>query len=295
MPKIRTTIVLALLIVCCTHLADAQETPADLLAGAWAEYGLQAFSNADALFAEVLEVAKGQLRWQALLGRAQIVHYQMPGRDPEAAIPLYEALLAEVGDAAEWRGQVLARLADCHVELVPSQIDKARPLYRAAISALPKNSLLVQETALRFLATYLQRPDRAEIARGLEVADEFTAQMVATPFESVFYGLRAEMAFFTDNYSALASALDAQYRAGINNVNLKEGVLFRLARLHEVELGDYERAEAYYRRLAAEVPSSQKAHFSALRADELRDGKLNSDYAPPLSPRVDDAMEKKQP
>ena len=288
MPKIGIALVLALLFACTTGSVYAEEEPEDLLAEAWTEYGLQAFSAADDLFADVAEVAQGEIRWQALLGRAQIVHYQMPGRDPEAAIPLYEALLGEVGDAAEWRGQVLARLADCHAEVVPVQIDRARELYREALATLPAESLMVQETALRFLATYLQRPDRTEIARGLEAANEFAAQMVGTPFASVFHGLRAEMAFYTDNYPALAEALDQQYRAGINNVSVKEGVLFRLARLHEVELGDYERAEAYYRRLAAEVPSSKKAHFAALRADELKAGKLDSDYAPPLSPRVED-------
>lgn len=295
MPKNGIVILLALSFVVVVHSANAQESTADQLALAWREYGLQAFSTADGLFANVAETAQGETRWQALLGEAQIVHYQMPGRDPAAAIPLYEALLAEVGDLAEWRGQVLARLADCHVEVVPVQIDKARTLYREALSILPATSLMVQETALRFLATYLQRPDRAEIARGLEASDEFTAQMAGTPFASIFHGLRAEMAFFTGNYPALAEALDQQYRAGISNVSVKEGVLFRLARLNEVELGDYVKAEAYYRELAREVPSSKKAHFATLRADELKAGKLDSDYAPPLSPRVEDATGKEQP
>ena len=110
----------------CTSSLGAEETPADLLARAWEEYGLQAFSNADALFADAARIARGEERWQAQLGRAQIVHYQMPGRDPQAAISLYEELLREVGDAVPWRGQLLARIADCHAELVPAQIDSAR-------------------------------------------------------------------------------------------------------------------------------------------------------------------------
>ena len=48
-------------------------------------------------------------------------------------------------------------------------------------------------------------------------------------------------------------------------------------------------------RLAAEVPSSQKAHFASLRADELKIGKLDSDYAPPLSPRVRDQTPEESP
>jgi hypothetical protein len=268
----------------------AHEAPAALLGRAWNEYGLQAFSKADRLFDDVLdgEKASQEERWQALLGQAFIIHYQMPGRDPEAAIPLYEALLEEVDERGEWRGQLLGRLADCYVELTPSQMDQARSLYQEALSALPSESLLVQETTLRLLSSYLQRPNRAELKRGLQLAGELAPRFTGTPFASVFHGMRAELAFFVDDYVALVDALDKQYRAGISNIKVKELVLFRLARLNEVELGDYQRAEDYYRLLAAEVPSSQKAHFAILRADELQAGKLDSDYAPPLSPRVED-------
>lgn len=277
--------------------AHAQEEPKELLSRAWNEYGLQAFSNADKLFANVAQAERAtqEERWQALLGRAFITHYQMPGRDPEAAISQYEALLEKVGAAGEWRGQILGRLADCHVEVVPANMEKARALYNEALSALPPESLLARETMLRLLSSYLQRPDRAEIARGLQLADEFTPRFAGTSFESVFHGLRAEMAFFIGDYPALANALDAQYRAGISNVKVKEGVLFRLARLYELELDDYARAEAYYRQLVAEIPSSLKAHFARLRADELKAGKLDSDYAPPLSPRVQEATAKEKP
>ena len=44
----------------CTSSLGAEETPADLLARAWEEYGLQAFSNADALFADAARIARGE-------------------------------------------------------------------------------------------------------------------------------------------------------------------------------------------------------------------------------------------
>ena len=39
-------------VIVCAPSLSAEENPADLLARAWEEYGLQAFSNADALFAD---------------------------------------------------------------------------------------------------------------------------------------------------------------------------------------------------------------------------------------------------
>jgi hypothetical protein len=290
-------VLLAWAFVFCAGPVLAQEDSRELLGRAWNEYGLQAFSNADKLFAKVLDSERTtqEERWQALLGQAFITHYQMPGRDPQAAIAQYEALLKDVGDNGEWRGQILGRLADCYVEVVPSQMEKARTHYEEALEVLPPRSLLLRETMLRLLSSYLQRPDRAEIARGLQRADELAPSFAASPFESVFHGLRAEMAFFIGDYAALAAALDAQYRAGISNIKVKEVVLFRLARINELELGDYARAEKYYRLLAREIPSSQKAYFAGLRADELKIGKLDSDYAPPLSERVNNATAKEKP
>ena len=144
---------LALCLSAATLLA--QEPPAELLGRAWTEYGLQAFSNADGLFAQVAqsERASQEERWQARMGRAFIKHYQMPGRDPQAAIPQYEELLQEVDERALWRGQILGRLADCYMEIVPAQVDKARSLYEQALSALPDDSPLIQETMLRLLSS----------------------------------------------------------------------------------------------------------------------------------------------
>jgi hypothetical protein len=261
-----------------------------LLQQAWDEYGLQAFPNAASLFDQVEDSAEatGPQLWQARLGLAFVTHYQMPGRDPEAAIPLYQELLREVDDDTSLRGLVLARLGDAHAESAPQRLDDARRLYRQAIEILPATSLMAQETALRLLTTFMEEPDPAGFVRGLEVADELAERLRGTAFESVFYGLQVELAFFAGNYPGMARALLQQYKAGINNVQVKEKVLFQLARLNETELGDYAAAEHYYRLLAKEVPSSLKAYFARLRADELAAGKLDSDYAPPLSTKVTD-------
>jgi len=270
----------------CTTQARGAEAAGASLERAWQEYGFQAFGNARKLFVEAGEAADAdaEQRLQARLGLAFITHFQMPGRDPQAAIPLYESLLDEAPDEPGWKVLLLARLGDCHAEIGPPQLTEARRFYRRALEAAPDTSLMVQETILRLLTTYLREPDPEVYARGLAAAGEFAGQMRGAHFESIYYGLQSELAFFGGDMARMAEALAAQYRTGINNVKVKEKVLFQLARVYEVELRDFVQAEHYYRKLASEVPSSIKAHFALLRADELRAGKIQSDYAPALAP-----------
>ena len=47
------------------------------------------------------------------------------------------------------------------------------------------------------------------------------------------YGLQSELALFVGDNPRFARALRRQYEAGIHNVQIKERVLFQLARLHE--------------------------------------------------------------
>jgi tetratricopeptide (TPR) repeat protein len=290
---LRLVVALSCSLLLCTADAQTQGESATQLESAWEEYGYQAFGRAWKLFSLVENASDAQpeQRLQARLGLAFITHYQMPGRDPEAAIPRYESLLADAPNEPAWRVLLLARLGDCQAEQVPPRMEQARAYYRQALDSAPDTSLIVQETILRLLTTYLDAPDPDEFARGLTVAREFAPRMQGTHFESIFYGLQGELAFFLGDMERMATALAEQYRHGINNVQVKEKVLFQLARLHEVELRDFDRAEFYYRELASRVPSSVKAHFSRLRADELQAGKIHSDYAPALPPRAGNVSE----
>jgi hypothetical protein len=263
--------------------ASAQDATL-LLEQGWQEYGFQSFVRAQRLFAatgEVSGVTSGQ-RWEALLGAAMIVHHQMPGRDPASAEPLYAELLEQT-EESDRQALVLARLGDCHAEVRPPDLEAARDRYRGALALSTPKSLLAQDAALRLVSTYMRKPSAPEFARGLEVAAEMESGMEGTVLAGALYGLQAELALFVGDNQRFARALRRQYEAGIHNVQIKERVLFQLARLHEVELGDYAAAESFYRRLAAEVPTSQKAHFASLRADELARGQLDSDFAPPLT------------
>ena len=286
--------VLLLCFLLCGTESWAAEAPSVLLKNAWAEYGFQAFDSAQNLFEEAEESPQStpEQRLQARLGLAFITHQQMPGRDPEAALTLYESLLQEIPQDHNLRFLLLSRIGDCHAESDPPEFERARQFYRQGLETATDTSLMVQETILRLVTTYMNRPDSEAFAQGLAVAEEFAPRMQGVHFESIFYGLQVELSFFLGAHERMAAALERQYRAGISNVKVKENVLFQLARLHEVELRDFPKAEAYYRQLAAEIPSSQKAYFARLRADELRAGKLQSAYGPPLPPLVEDLRSK---
>ena len=81
------------------------------------------------------------------------------------------------------------------------------------------------------------------------------------------------------------ASLKAQHEAGIENITVKAGVLFQIARTSEVALRDFKQAEHYYRLVATECSFDKRAYFARLRADELARGKIESDYAPPLPPK----------
>jgi tetratricopeptide (TPR) repeat protein len=258
------------------------DLPAERLAEAWREYGFQAFGQADRLFESVEEAEQATVedRFQARLGRALIVHNQMPGRNPETAISLYEQLLEQT-ETDSLRAFIHARLGDCAAEIRPPDLAVARQQYRVALDLATPGSLLMQETALRLVTTYMQRPLREDFLKGLETARSLEADLKGTALSSVLYGLQAELALFVRDPRAMVRALELQHEAGIHNTQIKERVLFQLARVYEVELGDYERAVRYYHALVDEVPTSQKAYFAGLRAAELERGQIVSDIAPP--------------
>ena len=269
-------------------VATSADPPAESLGQAWREYGFQAFGRADHLFAAVEESgeATAEHRLEARLGRALIVHNQMPGRSPAEAVPLYEQLLKQT-EADSLRAFIHARLADCAAEIRPRDLTASREHYRQALDLAPRESLLRQDTALRLVTTYMQRPSRDDILTGLETARSLEEDLRDTALSSVLYGLEAELALFVRDMPALARALVRQLEAGIHNTQIKERVLFQLARIHEVELGDYGAAMRYYRALADEVPTSQKAYFARLRVAELERGQIVSDYAPPPPPSAE--------
>jgi hypothetical protein len=247
---------------------------------AWEEYGYQSFAAADRLFeaAGSQPGASKELKLQSLLGRAFIVQHQMPRRDPARALAMYSSLLEQIGTDHPFGALILARQADCIIDLDPSRIQEARDGYEEAIRASPAGSLVGQETILRLTTTYMMQADTAGFREGLEVVDQYSPMIEGRELAGVLHGLASELAFFLGDLRRMALELERQNQSGIRNIQVREKVLFQLARLHDVEFNDPERARHFYLALADGVPSSVKAHYARLRAAELlHAGRLEPD------------------
>jgi two-component system nitrogen regulation response regulator GlnG len=79
-----------------------------MLDSAWREYEYQNFGGAARLFSLIQRdrAATADERLQARIGTAMVVHYRIPGGDPQRAIPLYRAILDSLGDAHPLRANV---------------------------------------------------------------------------------------------------------------------------------------------------------------------------------------------
>lgn len=268
-----------------TRTASVPPPPA-ALQEAWDEYGYQAWKNAARLFAgvEAAATATPEEKLQARFGLALIRQYQMPGQDPEGAVSLHKQLLDEVPADSPLRVAVLEELGSCYLDKPAANVAKARDYFRMALAEAPPGSFAAQDAALRLLASYMRRANRADFQEGLKVADDLLPQLKGGKLESVAHGLAAQLAYSNGDLPRFAAELQAQEKAGIENRSIRGRVLFQIARVSEVEFKDYKKAEQFYRRLHDEMPSSDQAYFAGLRADELARGKINSDYEPPLEP-----------
>jgi hypothetical protein len=269
-----------------TAFAASEESPSTLLMRAWEEYGFQAWTTSDALFQRVVAsaAASPDERFQARLGKAFVLQNQMPGRSPEDAAKLYAALLQDLPAKHTMRALALDCQGACLIDAKTPDYDKGRALLREAMATTPAQPLVVQDAALRLLSSYLKRPDMEQYKAGLAIADELLPRLKGATLEGVAHQMAAYLAFWTGDLKRCSAEREAQYRCGIESRAWKEWTMFNIARLSEAAFHDYGKAAEWYQRLHDELPAESRAYFSGLRAAELRAGKINSDYEPPLIP-----------
>jgi hypothetical protein len=244
---------------------------AELLRSAWEEYGFENWSRSQALFTQALQASDTTPadRCQAHFGLASVVQYRMPGRDPEAAIPLYEKLLADLPERNPLRPAVLCRLGTCRIDQARPDYDRGRAHYREALSGGDMSAVTTQEAALWLIASYMRRPLPDEFRKGLAVATELLPRLRGATLEGVAHSLAASLAFNVGDLKRMSAEYEAAEAAGIENRQVREITLFRIARVNDVGLNDPAKAARYYRRLHDDIPSCMHAYYSGVRAAAL--------------------------
>ena len=269
-------------------------SPPHLLKTAWEEYGFQAWNQADRLFDQVilLPSATDDQKYQARLGKAFIVQNRMPGRSAEGALKLFEALLNDLPISHALRPLVQSSLGACYLDSKKPDYEQGRAYLQEVLDNPDADTLVAQDAALRLLASFLKRPDPEQYDEGLRRAESVISRVRGTPMESVLHWMAGRLALWTGDLRRFADETEAQYRCGIENRALLETALFTLGRLNEAVFSDYALAADWYEQLSKDLPTHGRAYFGRLRVAELRAGKINSDYEPPLVPETTPAAER---
>ncbi len=268
--------------------AEGNLSPPHLLKTAWEEYGFQAWNQADRLFDQVIlrPNATDDQKYQAKLGKAFIVQNKMPGRSAEGALKLFEALLQDLPNSHPLRPLVQSSLGACYLDSKKPDYEQGRAYLQEVLDNPDADPLVAQDAALRLLASYLKRPDPEQYSEGLRRSEAVISRVRGTPMESVLHWMAGRLALWTGDLRRFADETEAQYRCGIENRALLESALFTLGRLNEAVFADYACAADWYEQISKDLPTHGRGYFGRLRAAELRAGKINSDYEPPLVPET---------
>lgn len=255
------------------------ETAGATLQKAWEEYGFQNWEAAARLFlqAKADKSARESQKIQAEIGEICVIQYRAPGQDPVMGLKRWDEFLARLPKDHALRPFSMMHQAYCHLVKRPADYEKARAIYLEALELVPdKKATIGQELILNYLSTYLMRYDEAQVALGMKEADIYLPLTDGTPFSTSAHGLAAGMAMILKDYPRAATEYQAQYEAGILTRSYLEATLYRLARINEIHLRNYDEAARYFELLVKEVPTSGRGYYARMRAAELRKGIFES-------------------
>ncbi len=279
----------AVLCVCCLSFVavsaawaaegKAQSKTGKMLATAWDEYGFQNWEKANNLFLGVIseDGVSGKHVLQARIGLAMVKQYRAPGRQPEEAIEDYKLILKDLGELHESRSFVLFNIGYACITKDKPDYKQARDYYQKSLDSLTdKKSFLGQQIVLRYLASYLMRPDKAQFLEGIEKSKKLIPLIEGGDFEGIAYGLVAALARCVDDCQLEVDCLKKQYSLGIKNRSILSATIFKIANISDRVLKNYPDAIKYYRILAKDVPTSTQGYYSKLRALEIEKGVYKS-------------------
>ena len=287
-----TTPVLALVValsLACMGCGRSQrlETGADPLSNAWNYYRLNEFKKAADLFQSIVDSTKpgDAPHIEALYGLATTWNRRLPQPDQDKVLAksLYEKILEldPKGPVAPWADLGLARMT--HLVPVGEEADYAivRPAYQRIMERYP-NHLAAREALIYYVATKVASMETNQLEEAIVDLKGFVSNTNDTTFFKSAYSLLAVC------YNALgrqAERLDAEINS-FNNTEIDPTNPFNefswqywnIATIAEFEVGDFETARLYYRKLLDEYPRDRRIHGvkTALKRMDDMEAKLRA-------------------
>ena len=267
------------------------EQSGDPLSNAWNDYRLNEFNRAVATFQSVADKATpgSEEHIQALYGLATTWNLRLPQQDQDKPLAksLYEKILeiAPQSTLAPWADLALARL----LHLVPVGEDAdykvVRPAYQRIIDRYPGH-LAAREAHIYLIATKVATLEPAELRAAVADLKLFLSQTNDTSFFKSAYSLLAVSCnTLGDQQGRLDAELGSLKYTEIdptNPFNEFSWQYWNIATIAEFELGDFETARTYYKKLLEEYPRDRKVYGvkTALKRMDDLEAKLRAGGKP---------------
>lgn len=263
---------LALLSACAKK--QMAEEPKDLIVKGWNDFTLYEFDQAVAKFTEALETTNIDDRLFALYGLATTWNLRRPGEDPKKAVELYDQIIREAPehDLAAWSLLALARMK--HLVPVGEEPDytEVRKAYQEVIRRFP-NHLAGKEAFIYLNSVLISSLDPKDAKQAIASLEEYV-KIPSNTFVGPAYSLLA-VAYTTLGNSE--KRLESEILS-LNNTEVDPSNPFtefswqywNIATIAEFDVGDFDTARTYYKKLIAEYPTDIRV-YSAKQALQRMD------------------------
>ena len=270
----------ALVLACAAWLAGslagcdrgAPGEPGAQLRSGWDYFRAAEFQLAQREFERALAGAPrgSDVRQHALYGLATTLALRRPEPDPDGAAARFTQLIEESpadSDLVAWSTLALARLH--HVTPVGQapDLNVVRRQYQVVIDRFPAHPA-ADEALLHQQSTYLIARDHDDARLALARLEQFVRERRGSPWTSAALGLIACCHDVLGDPNARLAAEIAALEAGeldASNPNANAaGSYWGIAGLAEFEVGDFDVARRYYRKLIEEFPTDQRAYAASL-------------------------------
>jgi tetratricopeptide (TPR) repeat protein len=251
------------------------------IAEAWQSYRLGEYRRALAGFEAVLQTTAetDEDHLQALYGLGATWNLRRPGEDPKKAEEYFQRLLRLAPDheMAAWSLLALARMK--HLVPVGQEPDypAVRQAYQQVIDRFPGH-LAAREAFIYRVATQVATLEERELREAVAALEAFVADSKR----------RNDIRFVNPALSLLAvsyTALDEQenrLRVEIQSLSAMEfdpfnpfaeyaWAYWNIGTIAEFEVGDFDTARTYYRRLLEEYPTDQRAYAVKVALQRMDD------------------------